>query len=335
MQLHTTVCVIKNFKSESSHSDWQSVGYNQECAQSSLVYEAVGSVEVRTPTTANHVSRIVLPEYGAIVIHDENPIVLQENPDPKKCPSGWQNYLKQRSQTSKSWYSPDMWSTENQPSNAATPHVDRIPCECDIASIFTNRSLSIRMNELDDVVNYWVTINGQNGSLRQLLGTELGTMMMGQLGAVSEAVDPQCSSKSSFCGCHSPVRFQRVYEAVCANVQCSVAHCESPVRPLGHCCSICGAVLQTELTANECKDNPPALWDHQLQGALREKAELHLLSQVEVYENFYPNYDSGPINRFILQLVLVDRGDLYEERSSQLAVIIADKFRKNTSFMLV
>lgn len=327
MQLHTVFCVVKSWKSEPN--DWQPIGYHPECAQSSIVYKAVGSVESVTPNA----NRIVLPEYGAIIIQDTNPIILQAEPNPQHCPSGWQNYLKQGVHEPKSWFSPEMWYTENEPLNLATPHIDRIPCECDTVSIVTNYTMSIRLNDLDEVVVNMVTINGQSGSLRQLIGSELGTMLTGH--SETFAVDAQCSPQQSYCGCHSPSRFKRVQEAVCENVQCPVIVCESPVRPLGHCCSICGAVLQTKITANDCKDSPNTHVANQMQGALRGKDEFSLLSQVYIYENFYPNFDSGIMDRFILQLVLVDRGVSYEEHSSQLATIIGAKFRKIYCFISI
>lgn len=330
IQLHSTHCLIKSWRQDSQRIDWQPVGYNTECAQHSLVYQPKGSVESGIPTGQAAISRIVLPEYGAIVIQDTSPIVLRgEESGIKRCSSGWQNYLKQSAEPPKSWYDPDMWSiVEPEQLNAARPHVDRIPCECDTASIVTNRSLSFEMNGMEEMAVHSLQLNGQSGSLQQLIGSELGTMMLMGLGDDAKVVDAQCSPQSSQCGCHSPTHFHRVQEAVCANVRCPIAACESPVRPLGHCCDICGAVLQTKVTASECKDSPNTQVEHQMLGALRGQPESRLMSQVEMYENVYPNLDSGPINRFILQLVLVDRGSVYEEHSSQLALIIAAKFRK-------
>lgn len=325
VQLHSAQSVTKIWKSSALHNEWQPIGYDAECAANMLVYQPQGAVQSAVPITKSHLSRIVLPEYGAIVIPDTNPIVLQDPETVHACPSGWRNYMQQKPSSSKSWYSPDMWSIENDTLNVATPHVDRIPCECDTAAISTD-SLFVRMTDIDDVVVAAVNVNGQSGTLRQLVGSELGTMMLGQTAA--ETQDAQCLPHPRFCGCHSPERFERIAATVCANVQCPAAACDESVRPLGHCCSICGAVLQAKSFGNECDDFSVANVANKLQKVLRGNDEIELLSRVWMYSNSYPNLDSGPMERYVVQLVMVDRGDSYGDHSARLAKIIGEHLRE-------
>lgn len=315
-------CATKSWKAE--RSDWQSIGYNPECAEHILVYQPKGSLDSLIPTSKSSIDRIVLPEFGAIVIQDDSPITLRSD-EHSSCPSGWQNYKKQVQQPKKSWYSPDMWTTDGERFNAAKPHVDRIPCECDTASISTNSSQSIGMSELDVVVVKSLLIDGQSGSLKQLLNSELGTIMLGQ---AASSADAKCSPRPGYCGCHNPIRFESTKDAVCDNVQCVMPSCLSPVQPIGHCCAICGAVLQTTKSNYECRVWPEAKIEKQMHKALHEQVDQNLLSHVQMYENFYPNLHDYMLNEFILQLVLVDRGDSYEEYSPKLASLVEQHFRR-------
>lgn len=324
--LQSAHSITKTWKSERSRSSWAPNGPDAGCARHTLVYQASGSLENRIPTAQSSIERIVLPEYGAVLIPDANPIVLDYDPH-STCSNGWQSYMQQAAKASHSWYSPDMWTIEGHKFNAAKPHIDRVPCECDTASISSDDTLSIEVDEMGEVVVDDVRVNGQTGSLQQLMGTQLGGMLL--RGPSTSAFRTQCKPFAVHCGCHSPRRVVAVTQAVCAHVVCPIADCESPVRPIGHCCDVCGATLQLLLTS--CRDVPDLNVEAQLKGALlQNKPERKLLSLVQMYENFYANPDtSNVLKRYIFQMVIVDKGFAYEEYSTQMADVVKQYFRKH------
>lgn len=140
--------------------------------------------------------------------------------------------------------------------NVAIPDMERVPCIYDNVVFPKESSFWVQYPEISLSVNSF-KIEGQkltNDMLQYFLLSEAGSRQFKNLDYqqrtdVITVKNIQCTDKSG-CLCHENEKF--ILDAVCSNLKhiCNVTHCLNPIKPVGHCCEVCGMYDQDQLDNN-------------------------------------------------------------------------------------
>lgn len=309
----TKIWNIKNLE-----PSYKAHGGNKACAEHTIVYEMLASVEVHLPTYRWLVERIVLPFEGAIIINDTHPITLHTLP-PSECSiraREFKDFMLIEEQM-RSWFTANMWLTDGETvPNKAVPTINRIPCECDEVVFPEYESLSVLIDGAQDISVASVKINGRHGGFKEFLKTELGTMMFYVKNANDIIVEPGVCNPPKFCGCHSYQRYLEYMEAVCKLEECEPAHCIDPIKPMGQCCPMCGASVFLKHDQKDCSGNLSII-RYGLEESLRNWDDGKFAELLDLYVGYFPN---GSDTEGVLQVTVADKGD-YNEHSTDFARI--------------
>lgn len=311
--LHTqcTDSAIKIWNAaERGTQKWELRGSDENCAKHNLVYGTGSAVDMNLPTDKWKVASIVLPSSGVIILNDEHPIQLSEVQE--ECSKHYNNYMVQHEDYLHPWFSSESWITENERVNSATPHMDRIPCDCDLIVFPTNTSFSVKLDFVDSISISDIMINGVHGNFKKFVQTELGQHTFAQSldTTIEESMCP-----SSYCTCHSNERFQKYKELVCMNdgdYFCPTPQCIDPITPIGSCCPVCGGLIQFEDRCDKHTKSTVLNKEHivaDVREAVRSYKSGKYLDLVDISVNAYPN--NSDIST-VFQITIVDRGEYYE-----------------------
>lgn len=184
---------------------------------------------------------VVFPTDGAIVLSSNSKVQFANN---EKCESDTNHLLDAPKGL---WFSAKSWSTDEGSENVAQPHIFQIPCECDIVHFPTENAYGVDLEYVDEIIVDKILINGRMDNFEQFLESPIGQKMF----LNSEAVhftQGICHPKK-YCGCHNQVRFRKYTDIVCEedSKHCLEPHCLEPIKPEGHCCPICGAILNFKI----------------------------------------------------------------------------------------
>lgn len=198
----------------------------------------------------HQLQEVVLPTDGAVVISPNSQVQFT---DSKKCDSTSDD-VDLLGTSKRLWFSTKSWSTEGEGKNMAKPHVFQIPCECDIVEFPSENVYAVDLQLVDEIVADKILINDRMDNFDQFLGTSIGQKMF----LNSEAVhfSPGLCHPPQYCGCHNPNRFEKYTELLCEEESkyCQEPHCLQPIKPDGHCCQMCGAMLNFKIQ-NTCDFN--------------------------------------------------------------------------------
>ncbi|XP_060655660.1 protein amnionless [Drosophila nasuta] len=205
------------------------------------------------------------------------------------------------------WFDPNSWSVNsvvgsNSDSGSAPyiPELERVPCDDELVVIPANNApISFDLEHVHTLRLGQLIMSGSSLSrtyLQELMSREVGQLLFHNAEGVQ--VDYY---RGEVCGCHSQPDF--LIQPVCENVECPVPHCESPIRPLGSCCLLCGAQLLAPV-ANCLEEQRKQVFDYFNAAILKEDRQDELQLHVSHVNNR-------------LQVILLDR-DSYSERSTAL-----------------
>lgn len=186
---------------------------------------------------------VVLPTDGAVVIAPNSEVQFS---DSKKCDSSSDD-VNLLSTSKRLWFSSKSWSVEGEDQNVAKPHVYQIPCECDIVQFPSENVYAVDLQFVDEIVADKILINDRMDNFDQFLETPIGQKMF----LNSEAVHftPGLCHPPKYCGCHNPQRFAKFKDVLCEEERkyCQEPRCLQPIQPDGHCCKMCGAMLNFKI----------------------------------------------------------------------------------------
>lgn len=232
--------------------DWVIVGANEICARSKTVFnKQLDGVLFVNEQREEELNLFVLPADGALVLQDYTTIHFSNS---KNCPgTDKNNYLIFDQSYAQKWFSPQSWTTKYEEINVATPHLYRIPCECDTVEFRIYNGIRVDLDFVDEIVidkfaienSVDESINNIDDDFNTFLETQIGQKMFLNSEAV-QFTKGFCTPRK-YCGCHNPKRFKQYKELVCQEEHCELPHCVEPVHPLGHCCPICGALLNFKI----------------------------------------------------------------------------------------
>lgn len=198
----------------------------------------------------HQLQEVILPSDGAVVISPNSQVRFTES---KKCDSTTDD-VNLLSTSKRLWFSSRSWSTEGEGRNVAKSHVFQIPCECDIVEFPSENVYAVDLQLVDEIVADKILINERLDNFDQFLETPIGQKMF----LNSEAVhfSPGLCHPPKYCGCHNPQRFEKFTDLLCEEESkfCPEPNCLQPIQPDGHCCRICGAMLNFKIE-NTCDFN--------------------------------------------------------------------------------
>lgn len=193
---------------------------------------------------------IILPKTGGFVFDTEANMNFHERNS--KCKSNEVKTFKNKIEIP--WLSIDNWGVpidrEYQNHNPATPHEEQVPCDNDEVIFPANNSFAINLQSIPILTFKSLAIDG-----RILTMKDFQEFLMSPFGQLTFKNTENIMFKESTCNdenkCACHLYGDSLVKQLCENLQsnCQVPHCSDPIKPIGHCCSICGAMLHMSLTA--------------------------------------------------------------------------------------
>lgn len=289
------------------------------CARDLLVFPANYPAVLPLPAELA-VRGFEFPRDGALLLVEDSTITLGIgrglNPS---CESDEQRAVLRAPKTSK-WFDPNTWSeqvTVTSTSNDASiapgsimTDLERVPCDDEHILIRNNMgALSFDMENVQYLRLGQLVLAGSSISrmyLQELLQRDLGQLMFhnAQFATVEYY-------RGELCGCHKD--FEELIEPVCHNVQCEVPHCESPVRPFGSCCFLCGALVT--MPGRDCTEEVRNNLDTYIRTAINT---MSLADELQLHVNYVVTRKYGNL----MQAIVQERGT-YTERSVDFMVHLA------------
>lgn len=195
--------------------------------------------------TVHAVQEMRLPIDGEFILNPGAGFYVISGKDPS-CGAGVTANF--RDSESLQWYDPALWQA------AATSddlhggnllfavHEESVPCRHDDVVFAAGTSFRVDTSSSESTVPVkTVSLLGKKfddgGDFSQHLGSRLGQLQFHGSSAVTVGY-AGCQDPSG-CDCGNSVNHQRI----CQAVTCASASCQTPLRPVGHCCHICGAIV--------------------------------------------------------------------------------------------
>ncbi|KAI4900532.1 hypothetical protein NFI96_006828 [Prochilodus magdalenae] len=221
------------------------------CGSDQVLFPALGKVAVYMET-AHTLAGMSLPVDGEFILAPGAGFSVREGQDPG-CGAGVTTQFKEFD--TKKWFDPALWKAASsvedfqKDSYLFFVHEESVPCHQDDV-VFRDASsfyVDISGNENTLTVKS-VSVLGQkfssNSDFSQFMTSTLGKLQFH--GSSSLSVDGLGCSDTTGCECGNSGNHERI----CANVQCSKLDCKKPLRPTGHCCDICGAIVAIKFSTS-------------------------------------------------------------------------------------
>lgn len=200
--------------------------------------------------TVHAVQEMRLPVDGEFILNPGAGFYVTRGKDPS-CSAGVM--AKFRDSESLQWYNPALWqaaatSDDLQRGNLLfAVHEERVPCQHDDVVFRAETSFRVDTSSSESTIPVRsVSLFGKkfdnNANFSQHLSSRLGQLQFHGSSAV--AVGSSGCQELSGCDCGNSVNHQRI----CQTVTCASTSCRRPLRPVGHCCDICGAIVTVRYT---------------------------------------------------------------------------------------
>ncbi|KAK6624344.1 hypothetical protein RUM44_011203 [Polyplax serrata] len=208
------------------------------------------------------ISGLSLPKIGEIIFPNDIRLYFA---DKNKCSEV--RDLKYTRSGVKGWLDPANWKTDDE--NSWVPHSERVPCTGEEINFASDNTVSV---QLPSILLPFKRIHFGDQEFdgydwQNFLKTDLGFQLFkgpDDLRKFPWKTDTECSNdKKCICarsaytmrdGMIKEVNPKLFQEAVClyAMPKCPPVRCFSPVKPEGHCCGICGAIIELEDDPDDC-----------------------------------------------------------------------------------
>lgn len=190
----------------------------------------------------DHFAEIILPKDGAIILEHQSDNVKPTSADAP--PSNCERIDLSGRKPKQAWFAADSWSN-GEAANVAKPHVYRIPCECDrVVFPAEPPTPPVDLEYVDELVAEQIRIGDKVDDFNAFLETAIGQRMF--LNSEAVRFEQGLCHPERYCGCHAAERFDKYTALVCEQeaAKCPEALCLEPIQPRGHCCPMCGGVLE-------------------------------------------------------------------------------------------
>ncbi|KAM8807975.1 protein amnionless [Eudromia elegans] len=146
-----------------------------------------------------------------------------------------------------SWFDPALWQPLRQDGRIFAVDEERVPCHYDDVIFAPETSFRVNVDSSRGVIHLRsLSLMGQTfastAALAQYLQGPSGPLQF-HGNSTFQVMGTACPDKSG-CVCGNTQDGPRI----CAGRRCPELACRSPLRPLGHCCGVCGAMVCLEFT---------------------------------------------------------------------------------------
>lgn len=197
--------------------------------------------------------------------------------------------------------------TEIMPLNSAVPHAERIPCQYDVVAFGPNRSFVVDLQFAPSLSLHEIRIADST-----YLPTFLPTLFRTNVGQFVFPNNEETHMEIGKCLNTSQCECQEtdIMRQLCQNEEkyCEIPQCLHPIRPIGHCCDICGASIVMKLQASQKID------------LLKLRAQIIKQIRMNNFKEDTFDYHLSFINNSI-QMVIVDKF-LYNGLSLEIMNVI-------------
>lgn len=187
------------------------------------------------------VSGLVLPNNGEIDLVNAE-VVFGAEEHTNCTEKGNAMYLPR---STSSWAQPDVWSSPRF--NEATPDAERVPCFSDEVVFPSASQFTIYMPKETQRIR-GLKINGRGFNNEQFrffvirMHDSSQEFVLNEFGLTGVVVEQkECQSRAG-CPCQT-----NLAEMDCSAKFCLVPKCIDPIKPIGHCCKVCGGYLTLDI----------------------------------------------------------------------------------------
>ncbi|XP_023940284.1 protein amnionless [Bicyclus anynana] len=211
------------------------------CSKKTVIFPETlaGSVVIDSDTSVNE---FILPNNGDIFLGEGASIELGSGEEPD-CKAGYVHY---RENTEADWSRPDVWSSVRI--NDATPDAERVPCFDDVVIFPPNSTFTVILPDVVQKVQA-VELGGENiNDFLEYFASKHSNQ--GQTFILNEYHESGVSIGGYLNTCHS--RSGCPCQTNTLKIDCSAKLCKKPtcadsIKPIGHCCRICGGAIVVDI----------------------------------------------------------------------------------------
>ncbi|NWU89402.1 AMNLS protein, partial [Upupa epops] len=226
------------------------------CASDTVRFEKnkVVSVFVRSP----HVlAGMYLPLNGEFVLASGAGFAASDGSWDPGCDSGGTVRFFDTEQHA--WFDPSLWQAMSPGrERELSRHLfsvdeERVPCQYDDVIFKPETSFWVDINSSQQVIHLRsISLMGQELSSPEAWAEYLrspSALMQFHGNGTLQVTGSGCPDKSG-CACGNMLDSHRICTALlkASQGQCPVPACQSPLQPIGHCCRVCGAIVNLDFT---------------------------------------------------------------------------------------
>ncbi|KAG1700065.1 Protein amnionless [Nymphon striatum] len=187
---------------------------------------------------------MVLPNDGQLILSKNLDLKFSNTVD-DSCDAQDVHFIKTEW---KNWFDTENWNTTDfQPGETPipnpVPHSDRIPCTDDDVEFPPKNSFRVAFSSNYASVRS-LSIYGQKYStneFKSFISSDVGSAQF-QINGNVQITGDVCQDQT---GCSCQNSRTEILEAICSAVglKCENPRCEQPIKPIGHCCRMCGSYI--------------------------------------------------------------------------------------------
>ncbi|XP_067238909.1 protein amnionless [Chanodichthys erythropterus] len=220
------------------------------CGNDQIVFLAQKKVSVYVET-AHTINAMSLPVDGQLILASGAGFSVREGGDPG-CGSGVTAQFKDPE--SLKWFDPSLWVAAttiddlHRGTYQFSVHEESVPCQYDDVVFREATSFRVDVSCDHDVPVKSVSVLGKkftsSSEFSQYLSSSSGKLQFH--GSSSLSVGGSGCSDITGCICDN----SKNRDVICANMKCDLLECKKPLHPVGHCCDVCGAVVNVQFSSN-------------------------------------------------------------------------------------
>lgn len=294
---YSSTAVVKWLPNKSFHLPINFSNRKLPCSKETVIFPDVLEETVKMDGETS-VRGFVLPTDGTLVLNS-GVIEFGADDSDTNCTEGNVFYAHK---TKALWNDPDVWTSSRF--NEATPDTERMPCFDDIVEFPDDAQFTVMLPP-DGPVQFLKEIKVRGKTYTHHWQVDGFFNLEGQV--FNNFFPWTLQFVSSYCkavaGCQCQKQHLRVN---CEAKQCQKPKCVAPIKPLGHCCLICGGELIFKTTEsfnfNHFKE--------------------FVGKTIDTYRSNHLAYHVGKISDGRVQVVVVNKGD-YDGTSSEVLNLIS------------
>nr|XP_055039604.1 protein amnionless [Misgurnus anguillicaudatus] len=220
------------------------------CGSDRVMFLAERKVSVYVET-AHTITGMNLPMDGEFVLASGAGFSVRDGGDPD-CGSGVTAQFEDCE--SLKWFDPSLWVTAatiddlHGGTYQFSVHEESVPCRFDDVIFREATSFRVDVSPNGDVPVKSVSVFGKkfisSSEFSQFLSSNSGKLQFHGSSSLSIG-GPGCDDITG-CVCGNSVNRDKI----CANVKCESLDCKTPLHPVGHCCAVCGAIVNVKFSSN-------------------------------------------------------------------------------------